>query len=235
VKPAPVTPAVDVGRIPDPRGFRVSLAGSSAAANLPPLVLEALEVSVAPAARGAGRGLLGGTAPVRLAASGDTDGRGRVLLDGAPEAVMLVPLDAERAILVQGDAGARRARILMLPAKSGFGLSRGVVRREVVVDGWRVEVEVEPAAQAALRERARRSREEVEHSGPTDVRAIIPGAVVSVSVAPGDDVTAGQQLLVVEAMKMQNELRAPRDGTIERVAVVVGEKIEVGDLLLVIN
>ncbi|HXG26300.1 MAG TPA: biotin/lipoyl-containing protein, partial [Candidatus Binatia bacterium] len=67
-----------------------------------------------------------------------------------------------------------------------------------------------------------------------DVRAIIPGVVVSVSVNAGDEVTAGQQLLVVEAMKMQNELRAPRDGTIERVATAPGATIEVGDLLLVI-
>ena len=94
---------------------------------------------------------------------------------------------------------------------------------------------MEPAARAALRERARRGREEVGHSGPIEVHAIIPGVVVSVSVAAGDAVTAGQQLLVVEAMKMQNELRAPRDGTIERVAVGAGTTIEVGDLLLVIS
>jgi biotin carboxyl carrier protein len=48
-------------------------------------------------------------------------------------------------------------------------------------------------------------------------------------------VVAGQQLLAVEAMKMQNELRAPRDGTIDRVAVAPGRTIEVGDLLLVIE
>lgn len=229
-----VVPRIEAGRIPDPRGVRVTLAGSSASADLPPLVLEPPEVSVAPARVTSGN-LLGGTVPVRLAPSGETDGRGSVLLDGAPEAVMLVALDAERAILAQGDGGARRTRVLMLPAKPEAGMSRGVVRREVVVDGWRVEVELEPAAQAALRERARRGREEVGHSGPTDVRAIIPGAVLSVSVAAGDDVTAGQQLLVVEAMKMQNELRSPRNGTIGRVAVAVGDKIEVGDLLLVIN
>jgi glutaconyl-CoA decarboxylase len=51
----------------------------------------------------------------------------------------------------------------------------------------------------------------------------------------GDAVVASQQLLVVEAMKMQNELRAPRDGTITRVAVGAGENIEVGDLLLVLE
>ncbi|MBI3745900.1 MAG: acetyl-CoA carboxylase biotin carboxyl carrier protein subunit, partial [Chloroflexi bacterium] len=91
-----------------------------------------------------------------------------------------------------------------------------------------------PAARAALRERARRGREEIEHSGPSEVHAIIPGVVVSVSIVAGDAVSAGQQLLVVEAMKMQNELRAPRDGTVERVAVAAGQTIEVGDLLLVL-
>jgi biotin carboxyl carrier protein len=54
-------------------------------------------------------------------------------------------------------------------------------------------------------------------------------------VLPGDDVAAGQQILVVEAMKMQNELRAPREGTVERVAVAVGDTIEVGDLLVVVR
>ena len=58
---------------------------------------------------------------------------------------------------------------------------------------------------------------------------------MGVSVAPGDAVTAGQQLLVVEAMKMQNELRSPRDGTIDQVGVQVGDNIEVGDLLVVIS
>ena len=103
------------------------------------------------------------------------------------------------------------------------------------MNGWRFEMEIEAAARAALRERAVRGRDAVGHSGPAELRAIIPGVVVSVSVARGDVVAAGRQLLVVEAMKMQNELRAPRDGTIERVAVGAGETIEVGDLLLVIS
>jgi biotin carboxyl carrier protein len=64
---------------------------------------------------------------------------------------------------------------------------------------------------------------------------MIPGVVVSVSVVPGDAVTAGQQLLVVEAMKMQNELKAPRDGVVERVVVGTRQTIEVGDLLLVLE
>ncbi len=146
----------------------------------------------------------------------------------------LVSLDAERFVLVRGGVGGTRRRVLLLPPVLGPGSGRGVIRREVIVDGWRIEVEVESAARVALRERATRDRVEIDRSGPTEVRAIIPGVVVSVSVTPGELVTAGQQLLVVEAMKMQNELRAPRDGTIERVAVRAGRTIEVGDILLVI-
>jgi 3-methylcrotonyl-CoA carboxylase alpha subunit len=106
--------------------------------------------------------------------------------------------------------------------------------REVVVGGWRVEVELEPERRAMLRERARRGASGAAAGGPVEVRAIIPGRIVAVAVAPGDPVEAGQQILVVEAMKMQNELRAPREGTVERVGVAVGDTIEVGDLLVVI-
>jgi biotin carboxyl carrier protein len=111
----------------------------------------------------------------------------------------------------------------------------GVRRREVVVDGWRFEVDVESEARAALRERATRGSAEAGLDGPTQVHAIIPGVVVTVAVALGDAVTAGQRLLVVEAMKMQNELRAPRDGVVGRVAVGERQTIDVGDLLVVIE
>jgi biotin carboxyl carrier protein len=54
-------------------------------------------------------------------------------------------------------------------------------------------------------------------------------------VTAGDAVEAGQALLVVEAMKMQNELRAPHGGVVERVAVGEGATIEHGDLLVVLR
>jgi biotin carboxyl carrier protein len=128
--------------------------------------------------------------------------------------------------------GARRTRVVVGEATHADGGSR---RREVLVDGFRIVVELESERIAALRERASRGRAASAHAGPLQVKAIIPGKVVAVSVAPGDAVTAGQQLLVVEAMKMQNELRAPRDGTIDRVGVAVGVNIEIGDLLVVIS
>ena len=106
---------------------------------------------------------------------------------------------------------------------------------EVVVDGWRFELEVEDAGRAALRARATRARVAGPGSGRDEVHAMIPGRVAAVAVAVGDTVTAGQTLLVVEAMKMQNELRAPRDGVVERVAVGAGETIDLGDLLVVLS
>jgi biotin carboxyl carrier protein len=147
----------------------------------------------------------------------------------------LVRLDRRHVRLVEDPPEGTVQRGIVLGQAIVPGSNRrGVVRQEVVVDGWRVEVELELAAHAALRERAHRGEDETSHGGPTEVRAIIPGVVVSVSVNPGDVVVTGQQMLVVEAMKMQNELRAPRDGTVERVAVGPGKTIELGELLLVI-
>jgi biotin carboxyl carrier protein len=106
---------------------------------------------------------------------------------------------------------------------------------EIVVDGWRFELEVEPESRAVLRERGSRDRRVGAHGGEAELRAIIPGRVVAVSVTPGDPVSAGQQILVVEAMKMQNEVRAPIAGVVERLAVAEGQTIELGDLLAVIG
>jgi biotin carboxyl carrier protein len=106
---------------------------------------------------------------------------------------------------------------------------------EVVVEGWLFTLEVEDAARAELLDRARRVGDAGSHDGPIEVRAMIPGRVMSVAVAEGDSVTLGQPLVVVEAMKMQNELRAPRDGVVERIAVAVGKTLEPGEVVVVIR
>jgi biotin carboxyl carrier protein len=112
---------------------------------------------------------------------------------------------------------------------------RGRIPLEVVIAGWRFEFEVEDASIAAIRDRATAGQDAAVQHGPTEVRAIIPGRVVAVAVVAGEAVSAGQRLLAVEAMKMENELRAPRDGTIDRVVVAVGETVELGDPLVVIR
>jgi biotin carboxyl carrier protein len=177
-------------------------------------------------------GLPPGPPGVRVTLAG-LDGASPLIVDGAPAGAELWIVDDEHAVL-RADGEPEASHVLLLPSSPAPGRN-GLSRREVVVDGWRFEVDIEPAGRAALRERASRGREDATHSGPLEVHAIIPGVVVGLSVAPGDAVVAGQQLLVIEAMKMQNELRAPRDGTVDRVAVGPGVTIEVGDLLLVLS
>jgi biotin carboxyl carrier protein len=172
--------------------------------------------------------------PARSLIPGDPPPSEDPLVDGVPTTVRLHRYGEVRARLDGVDsAGQNRTQVLFGPVR--LDRQRGTEVREVVVDGWRIEVEIEPERRAVLRERARRGAGAASKGGPVEVRAIIPGRVVAVNVKAGDDVEAGQQILVVEAMKMQNELRAPREGSVERVGVAVGDTIEVGDLLVVIH
>ena len=159
-------------------------------------------------------------------------GDNRADVDGAPEAATLTVHGPPRTRLTTPD-GAHD--VLLLPVPDPARAAAGVERLEVVVDGWRFEVDLEPETRAALRDRATRASGDVARGGPLELRAIIPGRVLSVDVADGDPVTAGQRVLVVEAMKMQNELRAPRAGTIKGLAVGPGQTVELGDVLLVVE
>ena len=70
------------------------------------------------------------------------------------------------------------------------------------------------------------------HSGPVSVKATLPGLVVAVVVAVGDEVEEGAPLLTIEAMKMQNEVRAPRAGRVIEVSVASGVAVATGAALL---
>ncbi len=72
-------------------------------------------------------------------------------------------------------------------------------------------------------------------TGPVSIVAPMPGRVVKVLVAPGDAVLAHQGLVVVEAMKMENELRAPRAGTVADVRVREGTPVDANAVLVVIT
>ena len=135
-----------------------------------------------------------------------------------------------QAVVRGADGVARRAWIGQTRK-----MPTGGTRIEVVVDGWRFELDVEDAERAELRRRATRATDAEAASEPAEIRAIIPGRIAAVRVTEGDAVEAGQTLLVVEAMKMQNELRATRSGTVERVAVGEGETIDTGDILVVVR
>jgi biotin carboxyl carrier protein len=151
------------------------------------------------------------------------------LVAGEDGVVSMVALDATRHRL---RADAVTTDVILEPARTG---GRGVVVREVLVDGFRFDVESELERLASLRERATRERPDAAHGGPLEIRAVIPGRLVALWVASGDTVTAGERMLAIEAMKMQNELLAPRDGTIVTIGVAVGATVEIGDLLVVVE
>jgi biotin carboxyl carrier protein len=72
-------------------------------------------------------------------------------------------------------------------------------------------------------------------AGLQPVVAPMPGRVVRVLVGPGDAVAARQAVIVVEAMKMENELRSPKAGTVKEVSVTPGTSVEAGRVLVVIE
>jgi pyruvate carboxylase subunit B len=69
-------------------------------------------------------------------------------------------------------------------------------------------------------------------AGPRPVKAPMPGLVVRVEVDEGDEVREGQGVVIVEAMKMENELRAEADGRVARVCVAAGDAVEKDQVLL---
>ena len=74
-----------------------------------------------------------------------------------------------------------------------------------------------------------------EAEGRQQIVAPMPGKVVRLLVKAGDAVEAGQGLLVVEAMKMQNEIRSPKSGTVERVVVAEGQAVNAGEVLCIVG
>lgn len=97
---------------------------------------------------------------------------------------------------------------------------------ELTLGGATVMVEiVDPLA-------ARRRRREDEIAGGGVVKAMMPGRVVRVLVAKGDAVKKGAGLLILEAMKMENEIQAPADGVVDDVFVTAGQTVESGAELM---
>jgi pyruvate carboxylase len=77
-------------------------------------------------------------------------------------------------------------------------------------------------------------RAKADASDSTHLGSSMPGMVVKVAASEGDEVTKGQKLLVLEAMKMETTVYAEKDGTVEQVLVKPGTQVETGDLMMVI-
>src|SRR5262249_32309826 len=99
----------------------------------------------------------------------------------------------------------------------------------VSVGGQRLEIEVVDA-RTALRKAAQHGQ-----SGTVELRAPMPGKVVKVLASEGTSVEMNQGLLIIEAMKMQNEIKSPKKGTVGRVGVKEWAGVKAGDLLVVVE
>jgi glutaconyl-CoA decarboxylase len=67
------------------------------------------------------------------------------------------------------------------------------------------------------------------------IAAPMPGTVIAISVTPGSSVIKGQTLLVLEAMKMENDIKAPTSGTIQEIKITEGASVNAGDILIVLT
>ena len=105
----------------------------------------------------------------------------------------------------------------------------GAGRWALGVAGERLEAEVQDERTRGAEAPAGKGR---GAGGSGTVRAPMPGLVVRIEVAEGQQVDAGAGLVVVEAMKMENELRAPRSGKVQTVHVAVGQAVEKGASLV---
>ena len=150
-----------------------------------------------------------------------------------------VELDGETIVENGGSVDARATALEGTPIRLvtiGDAVHRVVVRRgaqrgeyTLWLGGYRFDV-------LALDERARAIRElagaAAAAAGPAPLVAPMPGLIVRVNVQPGDTVQPGQGLVVMEAMKMENELRAQSGGVVAHVHVAPGTVVEKGALLL---
>ena len=70
------------------------------------------------------------------------------------------------------------------------------------------------------------------HAGAKQIKSSMPGKVLKILCKPGDKIEAGQPILIIEAMKMENEIRAKHGGVIGEIPVQVGQKVETGGVLV---
>ncbi len=102
----------------------------------------------------------------------------------------------------------------------------------VLMDGDLYEVEVTD-------ERSRRLANAFmafgDTGGEVSIRAPMPGLIVRVAVEEGQAVSKGETLMILESMKMENELKSPRDGTIHRILVSAGENVEQNKVLVTVS
>jgi acetyl/propionyl-CoA carboxylase alpha subunit len=147
----------------------------------------------------------------------DADG---VHFDGEDVAAQVASIDGTPVRMVT--IGDEVHRVVVRP-----GSSRG--KYTLWLDGYRFDLEALDERTRAINERSGASAKAM---GPAPVVAPMPGLIVRVNAVVGDTVAAGQGLVVMEAMKMENELRAQSAGKVKSVLVSPGKAVEKGTVLI---
>lgn len=143
-------------------------------------------------------------------------------LDGREIIVQAVEIGEGTLSLLTG------GRSVEVKLRAGGGLQPGGI--ELFIRGHRYEVSVEDPRSW----KARRAAVQGE-AGPQRLVASMPGKVVRALAREGDSIVAGQGIAVVEAMKMQNEIRSPRAGVLKKMLAQEGMKVNAGELLAIVE
>ncbi len=159
--------------------------------------------------------------------------RFRIVVDGEDHEIEIEGGPPSLTVRVDGAA----YRIRVSSTGGGYRVRLGKTQHEVEIRGTQVFVDGQPhavsAEPAALDQASGASSGSARSGAVLEVRPPMPGRVVKVRVAVGDRVKRGQTLVVLEAMKMQNEVPAPVDAVVRSLAVAEGESIP-GDRVIAV-
>jgi biotin carboxyl carrier protein len=145
---------------------------------------------------------------------------------------------SEYALQGAGESSGRASVLAVVPGTYSVLLEDrsftvSIVRLNGVVEIW-VAGQQYVVAIADARDRTPRVSGQ-NAAGPLEIRAQMPGKVIKVLVETGAAVKAGQGLVVVEAMKMQNEIKSSKDGVASRISVAEGATVAAGEVLMVVT
>lgn len=161
--------------------------------------------------------------------AGEQSTRVTVGVKGRKRVVDVSWVDADTLSLIDGST-AREVRIS--PRRDGV---LGITFNGRTFEAVAVQRMGDGGAAAAPLAQIRAAAPPANMAGPATVKAPMPGRVVRILVTAGDRVKARQGVVVIEAMKMENELRSPRDGVVAEIRAVAGNAVEAGAVLVVIG
>ncbi|HET7012064.1 MAG TPA: biotin/lipoyl-containing protein [Anaerolineales bacterium] len=141
-----------------------------------------------------------------------------IILDGKPYAVDFLSLAGQPVYSLIHEAQSYEAYVHL----TDEGL-------QVLVRGQSFQVDVEDERQRRLRQT---SEIQVATKGELHLKAPMPGLIVAVPVSEGQAITKGTNIVILESMKMQNELKSTRDGVVQRVRVRPGDRVEQNQVLV---